>query len=128
MKNNNFFIKILILVCTLIGIGGYSYFESRNIVNGPMISISEPQNGAVIKVPLVEIKGKTKNISSISLNDRQITVDDKGEFKEKLLLSSGYNIIKLKVQDRFGREKNTLLELMLKDEAEGLAQKNNSIN
>ncbi len=115
MRDYKFLLKIGSIVAIMLFIGGYSLYESKNLLQGPILTISSPHNGTVVDTPLVEIKGDTKNISYISLNDRQISINEKGEFKEKLLLSSGYNIMKVKVTDKFGRQKEELLELVLKD-------------
>lgn len=91
---------------------GYSFFQARKILGGPQIKIDEPQNGSAFEEPLVVIKGRTRNINSISLNDRPIFIDDEGYFSEKLLLSAGYNIIEIQAKDRFGKETEERLELV----------------
>ena len=104
-------IKIVFLVLVVFFIGGYSLFEARNIIRGPVVEVFEPVSGTTTENPLVDIKGITQNTSAISLNDRPITIDKKGEFSEKLLLSPGYNIIKLAVSDRFWPTKNRNAEI-----------------
>ena len=113
MTNLKSTIKIVFLVLVVFFIGGYSLFEARNIIRGPVVEVFEPVSGTTTENPLVDIKGITQNTSAISLNDRPITIDKKGEFSEKLLLSPGYNIIKLAVSDRFGRQKIEMLKLIL---------------
>jgi hypothetical protein len=116
MQNKpKFFLKIALISVSLMIIGGYSYFEARNLIIGPVISFISPQDGTSTTNPLTEIKGQVKNISFISLNDKQIFTDKNGLFDEKLLLSPGYNIIKLSVKDRFGRQKEKFLQLNLKE-------------
>ena len=105
-------IKILIVILLLIGILGYTYFQMQSLVTGPVITILEPLNGATLTSSLVEVTGTAKNISSINLNGRQIFIDESGTFKEKLLLSPGYNIITLRAKDKFGRETEKMLELV----------------
>lgn len=102
------FAFIFLLVCIL----GYTYFQMHNIILGPVITILEPLNGATLSSSYIEVLGTTKNISSINLNDRQIFIDESGAFKEKLLLSPGYNIITLQAKDKFGRETEEILELV----------------
>lgn len=91
---------------------GYGYFEARYLIGGPILSISNPKNGSESTENLIQIEGYAKNISYISLNDRQIYVDDKGFFKEPILLSAGYNIVRVNAQDKFGRKKQEMLELV----------------
>ena len=104
------------LVCLLIAL--YATFEARNIVRGPIISVEQPVNGATTISPLIEVRGRAKNISSIFLNDRPITVDEAGLFSEEITLGSGLNVVKVAGRDRFGREKEILVEIIRKDRNE----------
>jgi hypothetical protein len=82
------------------------------LIIGPTLDISRPESGLTLKDPLVEIVGVSQNINFISLNDSPIFVDKQGNFREKILLQPGYNITKLFVSDRYGREKEKFLELV----------------
>jgi len=103
----------IFITLVAIFIVGYSIYQARNLIGGPEINITSPQNGATLTDPFVEIKGTTENIVSISLNDRPIFVDKQGAFSEKILLVSGYNILKVTVKDKFGRSVEKRLELVL---------------
>ncbi|MDO8482401.1 MAG: hypothetical protein Q7S86_01120 [bacterium] len=116
-------LRSVIVILVLSAIGGYALYESRNIINGPQLALEEPKNGLSTSNSTIEIKGQAQNISSISINDRKITVDEAGWFKEKILLSVGYNIIKISVYDKFGRAKETLMELVRMEQKEGLVRK-----
>ncbi|MCK5059975.1 MAG: hypothetical protein KAR00_02415 [Candidatus Pacebacteria bacterium] len=117
MKERNLLtIKIIFVVILSISIVVYAFYQARNLIQGPTITIGSPANGSLVASPIVVIQGIASNISSIQLNDSPIFVDEDGVFKEKLILSSGYNIIKLSASDRFGREKERLLQLMFKPE------------
>jgi len=82
----------------------YSTYQMYDIASGPKLTIKSPTPNTAVSSPLVEVTGQAKRISRIYLNDNQIFTDESGQFKEKLLLAPGYTIIKLKVQDRFGRQ------------------------
>lgn len=111
-KNFPFFLKIFSLFAALVIIIGYSFFQAKNLIDGPLVEISYPSNGASLHDSLVEIQGKAENIVKISLNDRPIHIDQQGVFKEKILLSSGYNIIKVDASDKFGRNTDKILEVV----------------
>lgn len=115
-------VRSVIVTLALCVIAGYTLYESRNLINGPTISIEQPSNGYSTIESIIEVKGQVKNISFISINDRKITVDESGWFKEKILLSVGYNVVKITVNDKFGRAKETLVEVIRKQN-EGLAKK-----
>ncbi len=94
---------------------GYSAFQAQKLVTGPIIDIYSPQNGTTFNQTLIEISGRALNISYLNLDDRPIYTDKDGYFKEKLLLSPGYNIIKLDARDKFKKYTEKRLELILKE-------------
>lgn len=96
----------------------YSLFQAKNLIVGPVLRITEPLDGQQVEYAVVDIKGTASNISEITLNDSPIYVDTKGAFFEKLIVPSGYSIIKMSVKDRFGRERTSLIRLMYLKEDE----------
>lgn len=92
---------------------GYTYLKTKDYIAGPQILITSPFSGSSVSNSLIEIVGLAKNISFISLNDRPIFIDEQGNFKEKLLLYSGYNIISVKAEDRYKRSVEKTIELIL---------------
>ena len=107
------FIKILLFGAMALVIIGYAYLKTKDYIAGPQIIITSPLNGSSVSNPLIEIVGVAKNISFISLNDRPIFIDEKGNFKEKLLLYPGYNIMSVKAEDRYKRNVEKNLEIIL---------------
>jgi len=93
---------------------GYALYEIQRIAFGPRITILSPQNGAVVSESFMEITGVAKNIKDITLNDRKIFISENGDFKEKILLSYGYNSLTLEASDKFGRWTEKTLEIIYK--------------
>lgn len=83
----------------------YILFQSRNFLMGPRLAFLSPLDGETLNGPIIEVAGTAKNVSFLSLNDKQIFINDDGEFRERLLPSPGLVILTLKGKDRFGREK-----------------------
>jgi hypothetical protein len=109
-----------ILRITLISLLGvvivtYSIFQAWKLITGPIIEVYSPTNGTTYNQSLIEIEGRAKNIAYLNLNDRPIFTDKTGYFKEKILLSPGYNVIKLDARDKFKKYTETKLELILKE-------------
>ena len=88
--------------------------QNKNLITGPRIAIFAPANGGVVTDSLITLEGTTKNISKISVNDRPILIDQKGNFREQLVVPLGYTIISVKGIDRFGKEKEATLEIVRK--------------
>lgn len=98
---------------------GYSFYQSRNLLTGPVITVSEPKNGSTFPEQLVKIAGIAKNINKITLDDRPIYVDEVGVFSEKLLLSEGYNIVKISAWDKFNKKIEKTIELVYEKKVVG---------
>ena len=105
---------IVIISIIVIGIGLYAYLQSREYLRGPVIAISEPENGISFAAPLITIAGRAENAAFLTLNGRQIFTDEQGSFRERLLLQEGYNILAIDAKDRFGRIARKTLELVHK--------------
>ena len=103
------------LVLLAVIIAGYSLFQAQKILAGPVIEITTPQNGATYNSTLIEIDGKAENIAYMNLDDRQMFIDKDGNFSEKILLSPGYNVVKIDAWDKFGKQTEKKLELVLKE-------------
>ncbi|MCR4279388.1 MAG: hypothetical protein NUV78_01475 [Candidatus Zambryskibacteria bacterium] len=82
----------------------YVLFQARFLILGPMVKIETPRDAEVVYDPLLTISGTASNIARITLNGRQIYIDENGLWTEILLLSPGTSIITVIVRDRFGRE------------------------
>ncbi len=83
---------------------GYGASKSANLLTGPKIQIDSPKNGETVRESLIKIEGVIKNATFISLNDKQIFVDDEGNMTDQILLYEGYNIMTVRAKGKFGRE------------------------
>ncbi len=93
----------------------YSTFQAWKIIQGPVITIYNPENGRTFDETLIAIEGLAKNVSHLYLNDRPIFTDKNGYFNEKFLLSPGYNVIKINAVDKFKKYTEKRLYLILKE-------------
>lgn len=100
-KSGKFIIRWSIIAFAICVIVGYSIFQSNKIISGPKITIQTP-NTTDANNSAVDVAGLVKNVSVVTLNDRLIPIDEDGQFKEKVLLYPGYNVIKLEATDKFG--------------------------
>jgi hypothetical protein len=82
----------------------YAYFRTKDIVRGVSIDTVNIVNGETYTDSYLPITGTAKNAAVISLDGREITVSQSGEFADALLLLPGYNIVSLSAKDRYGHE------------------------
>lgn len=110
--------KFAVVILIALLAGGYIYFQSRNLIRGPILTLLGPTNGTTVLDSTVTIEGRAENIAYITLNDRQIFVDEEGVFQEKLIAGPGYTIMKLEARDKFGRTVEKTLEVFRPRNAE----------
>lgn len=113
-RQTKFYLKAIIITLFLILLFGYGIFEIWNYATGPKITVTNPQNGQAVSESLIIVSGQVKNIKEITLNGRVILVTEDGEFKEQILLSYGYNVLKLEARDKFGKKTEEILQVIYK--------------
>ena len=79
----------------------YALFRSKDLILGVKIQNvkingSPMQSGATLASNVVEITGIAKHAVYLSLDGREISVDQLGDFDETIALLPGYNIINIK--------------------------------
>ncbi|MBP6884093.1 MAG: hypothetical protein KBC06_02580 [Candidatus Pacebacteria bacterium] len=80
----------------------YAGFRSYDLVVGVKIKNVNIVDGATMTQSELKITGRAKNALNLTLNGREISVDQSGNFSETIALLSGYNIVSLKALDKFG--------------------------
>jgi hypothetical protein len=111
-------IRNVLIVLIICAIGGYAGFQSKKIISGPQITIQSPATTSANN-SAVDVSGVVKNVSVVKLNDRLIPIDESGQFKEKVLLYLGYNVIKLEATDKFGASVTKELQMVYTGDAKG---------
>jgi hypothetical protein len=106
-------LKIIAICAFFLLIIGYGFLRSRELLFGIKIrdvkineSVALPQMN--LKTDVVKFSGNAKNAVTLTLNGREISIDQEGNFNESVALLSGYNVIKIEATDKFGSvdEKN----------------------
>ena len=96
-------LKIFVLAIVVVGILGYAYYRTADLIRGPRIFITAPENGGTVTASLVEVRGIVKNAAAFAINGHPTEIDTKGAFGKTVLLATGYNAIELSAEGRFGR-------------------------
>lgn len=96
------------LVRTLIGIVllallGYGFVEAEPILVGPTLTISTPENGALVASGIVSVSGTAKRATTLTLDGAPLLPDQSGSFSTTLAFPKGTSILTVVAKDRFGR-------------------------
>jgi cytoskeletal protein RodZ len=92
-------------IVTLIILGGffYLYKEIGRFAAEPRLSIAEPSENTSIDNNSVIVSGFTDQDAKLFINDQPVLVNEKGEFRENILLQNGVNNITISATNRFGK-------------------------
>jgi hypothetical protein len=107
-------IKVTGMTVFFILILGYAFFVSRDLIFGIKIKNVNLENGSTITERVVKVNGNAKNAIKLTLNGREISIDEKGNFDETIALMPGYNIVNVTAQDKFGYMDQEDYKLMYK--------------
>jgi hypothetical protein len=83
-------------------IASYAFFVSHNLIYGVKIKNVNIIDGATVHDAILHITGNAKNAINLSLDGRDISIDQAGNFDETIALLAGYNIINITAKDKFG--------------------------
>lgn len=76
----------------------YALWGSHNLISGAKIKNVDIKSGP----ELTEISGNAKGAVELTLNGREISLDQDGNFRENVVLLLGYNVINISAVDKFG--------------------------
>jgi hypothetical protein len=100
-------VKIICLAVFFLFIVVYAFYRSHDLIFGVKIknvNLNDlpMQSGAKINNGVQKITGNARNAINLTLNGREISIDQAGNFNETIALLTGYNIINIRAQDKFG--------------------------
>lgn len=82
-----------------------SFAASRLIrFNGPpVLVVDEPSDEVALQEPMVWLKGRTERESKLTVNGREITINEQGVFGERIELQPGVTALIFTSENRFGK-------------------------
>lgn len=94
---------LIIIVCCIV-LFGFTLFQFRKIIEGPDIVTININDGQVTRDETYLLEAEIRNAAFIYLNGRQVYTNKESVLRERLVLFEGYNLIELRVNDKFDRQ------------------------
>lgn len=69
----------------------------------PRLTVKTPKNNITISSSTTTVEGTTDNGATVTINDVEVGIDQNGNFKEKISLQSGVNIIHVRAVNKLGK-------------------------
>ncbi len=83
---------------------GFLGIQLMHFTGAPRLALQEPIDEFVVDVPLVRVKGVTEKESQLTVNGREVTIDEAGNFDAQIDLQPGVSVLEFLVRNRFGKE------------------------
>ena len=96
--------SLSVLTASLLVIGFFTYiiYQYNKYSGDPVLIVSSPKGGAVVKANFVDVVGNTEAESEMYLNNQVIPLDEGGNFTTVIQLTKGVNILTFSVKNRLG--------------------------
>jgi cytoskeletal protein RodZ len=98
-------IIIAVLVAVVV-VGGFVYLYSQigRFAAVPRLVLTSPAGDETVPGNSISVAGFTDEDARLTINDQPVLVNDKGAFKEDILLQGGMNTISITAVNRFNKE------------------------
>ena len=105
IKISSFVILFLVIIL-------YAFFRSKDLIFGVKIRNVNLTDGTKMTNNVVNITGNAKNAVQVTLDGREISINQAGDFNETISLLSGYNIVDIYARDKFGHSDEKIYKLI----------------
>jgi cytoskeletal protein RodZ len=83
----------------------YLGIQYHSAVNPPPVTISEPQEGAIVTTNDVKIEGKTDSDATLTINGQKVGLTDSGQFATTITFSPGVTTITIDATSKYGKKR-----------------------
>jgi cytoskeletal protein RodZ len=116
---NHFFNRIkiqeslVILGIILMLFAGYLLFHYRTVFFAPSLTVDTPKQETVTGKNVI-IAGSADQEATVTINNEQVSLDEKGHFTKTITLFPGRAEITIKAHNQFGKETTITREIVVK--------------
>lgn len=107
-------------IIIFIGIFIFSYFRYSRYRKGPEIVSINIEKYMSVESPSLSIDAMIKNTKEARINGRDIILNNKVNFNEIVVFSSGNNIIEIVLTDTFGKIKSHIYNIYYKQDIDSI--------
>ena len=111
-KNYLHILKIFLFTILFFIIIIYAGYKLSDWYFGPTLKINFPIDGQIVTDDLFYVTGNIQNVKNITINDREINIDQHGNFKIELIAHSPLTIITVNAVDRYGKSLHKVLKVV----------------
>lgn len=113
LKTKNVYQILFVIISATLII--YAIFNTRFLLTGPELIVTNLDTKTKTITSQYRdftLEGTALHASFISVNEYPISVDEQGEFEQKLLLAEKINPVHIIARDRLGKEKKMIINVV----------------
>ncbi len=92
-------------VLLLVVASGYIVSQVFGFASPPQLEVTKPVPNAAVSVDSVDVEGSTSSGAELAINNQPVPTDTDGNFKERVRLLPGTNILRVSAKNQRGRER-----------------------
>ncbi|MBI3305177.1 helix-turn-helix domain-containing protein [Candidatus Parcubacteria bacterium] len=96
-------ITFVAAVALAVALGGYLWYQVSGLIEGPKLILESPAADIATAEQTLHFTGETEADARLTVNAREVYVDDAGRFGLNLDFNPGLQTIEFKATNRFGR-------------------------
>lgn len=82
----------------------YLVFQYLSFTSAPSLEVLSPKEGQISTSSSINVKGKTNSDATVFINNQKISINDKGEFNERVLVNTGINTLTIESENKTGKK------------------------
>lgn len=83
----------------------YAHSRTAFLSQGVSLSVENLEDGQTIPSRVLTLEGSAKRAVMLTINNREVLIDEKGGFKDTIILYPGINILTIEAKDKFDNYK-----------------------
>lgn len=107
--------KSIILVCLIFfAVAAFLIFQYRAAIFNPGLFVEYPLENQTVNSVNITVKGKTDPNSTLSIDNKDVSVKSDGTFKKVITVFPGNAVINIRAENKFGRVTNVRRNILVK--------------
>gem|GEM_PF-1645489 len=109
-------INIVLLTIFVLFIIFYTHSRTAFLSQGANLSVSNLSNGQIVTESTLEITGIAKRATRLTINNRELVIDEEGNFADVLVFSPGLNNVEIVAEDKYGKGDDLKYAILYREE------------
>lgn len=93
---------------------GFLVLRLISFLSPPRISLESPREEVILSVPRVRVKGHVNQEGHLTVNNREVRIDESGNFNEEIEVGAGTNTLAFVAENKFGRRAKVVRHIVVR--------------